>query len=77
MSEEMNRHISADPSIMGGKPVIRGTRISVELILDKVAAGESIDQIVSEYPSISPEQLRAALVYAGSCSTSHRGQMSR
>lgn len=61
MSIELNRHIVADPSVMGGKPVIRGTRISVESILEKVAAGESVDQIVSEHPYISVEQIRAAL----------------
>ena len=66
MSEELNRHIVADPSVMGGKPVIRGTRISVESILEKVAEGESIDQIVTEHPHISPEEVRAALAYAAS-----------
>jgi len=43
MSIELNRHIVADLSVMGGKPVIRGTRISVESILEKIAAGESVD----------------------------------
>lgn len=66
MSEELNRHIIADPSVMGGKPVICGTRISVETILEKVAAGESVDQIVSEHPYITAEQARAALEYAAS-----------
>ena len=66
MSEELNRHIVADPSVMGGKPVIRGTRISVESILEKIAAGESVDQIVSEHPHVSAEQIRAALEYAAS-----------
>ncbi len=66
MSEELNRHIVADPSVMGGKPVIRGTRISVETILEKVAAGESVDQIVSEHPYITAEHVRAALEYAAS-----------
>ena len=66
MSEERNRYIVADPSVMGGKPVIRGTRISVESILEKIAAGESVDQIVSEHPHVSAEQIRAALEYAAS-----------
>ena len=66
MSEELNCHIIADPSVMGGKPVIRGTRISVESILEKVAAGESVDQIVSEHPYITAEHVRAALEYAAS-----------
>lgn len=64
MIEELSRHIVADPSVMGGKPVIRGTRISVESILEKVAAGESMEQILSEHPYVSAEQVRAALAYA-------------
>ena len=66
MSEELNRHIVADPSVMGGKPVIRGTRISVESILERVAAGEGVDQIILEHPYISADQVRAALEYAAS-----------
>jgi uncharacterized protein (DUF433 family) len=66
MGEELNRYIVADPSVMGGKPVIRGTRISVESILEKVAAGESVGQIVSEHPHLTLEQVRAALEYAAS-----------
>ena len=66
MSEELNRYIVADPSVMGGKPVVRGTRISVQPILEKIAAGEGVDQIVSEHPHITSEQVRAALAYAAS-----------
>ncbi len=56
--------ISSDPKIMMGKPTITGTRITVETILDKLAAGESIDQIVSEYPRLTPEAVRAAIAFA-------------
>ena len=55
--------IRADPAIMMGKPVVAGTRITVELILDKLAAGESIEQILSDYPQLSPEALRAVFRY--------------
>lgn len=55
--------IRSDPAIMMGKPVIAGTRITVELILDKLAAGESTEQILSDYPQISPEALRAVFRY--------------
>ena len=64
MAEAIETFIQSDPEIMMGKPVIRGTRISVELILEKVAAGESIEQIHQEHPHVSAEQIRAALEYA-------------
>lgn len=56
--------ISSDPKIMMGKPVIAGTRITVELILEKLAAGETIDQIVSEHPRLTPAAIRAAMAFA-------------
>ncbi|MFZ1642460.1 MAG: DUF433 domain-containing protein [Candidatus Contendobacter sp.] len=56
--------IVADPTIMMGKPVISGTRITVELILEKLAAGESIEQIVEAHPRLTREAVRAALAFA-------------
>jgi uncharacterized protein (DUF433 family) len=56
--------ISSDPKIMMGKPVIAGTRITVELILEKLAAGESIEQILSEHPRLTTEGIRAAIAFA-------------
>jgi len=56
--------IVVDPDIMLGKPVIAGTRITVELILEKMAAGETIDQILDEYPQLTKEGILAALAYA-------------
>lgn len=64
MNTRIEKHIHADPNIMLGKPVIRGTRITVELILEKVAAGETIDQIEQEHPGLTREQIQAALEYA-------------
>lgn len=49
---------------MMGKPTITGTRITVEAILDKLAAGETVDQIVSEYPRLTPEAVRSAIAFA-------------
>lgn len=49
---------------MMGKPVIKGTRITVESILEKLAAGESVEQILRAYPHISREGVQAALSYA-------------
>jgi len=56
--------ITSDPKIMMGKPTITGTRITVELILEKLAAGESVDQILSEHPRLTAEGIRAAIGFA-------------
>ena len=56
--------ITSDPRIMMGKPTVSGTRITVELILEKLAAGEAVDQIVSEHPRLTPEGIRAAIAFA-------------
>jgi len=56
--------ILSDPSVMMGKPVIAGTRITVELILEKLAAGESIEQIVSAHPRLNEDAIHAALDFA-------------
>jgi uncharacterized protein (DUF433 family) len=61
MSEAL---IRSDPKIMMGKPIVAGTRITVELILEKLAAGETADQILSEHPHLTPEGIRAALAFA-------------
>ena len=62
--EMQNNLIVSDPAIMMGKPVIAGTRITVELILDKLAAGETIDEILEAHPRLSYEAIRAALAFA-------------
>jgi uncharacterized protein (DUF433 family) len=56
--------IISDPSIMMGKPVIAGTRITVELILEKLAAGETVDQVLSAHPHLPEDGVRAALAFA-------------
>ena len=56
--------IVVDPRIMMGKPVIEGTRITVELILSRLAEGRSVAEIVAEYPHLTPEQVTAAIEYA-------------
>lgn len=58
------RLVVSDPALMGGKPVIAGTRITVELILEKLAAGESVEQILEAHPRLTPEAIRAALAFA-------------
>ena len=61
-----NRLINSDPSIMMGKPVINGTRITVELILEKLAAGETIEQILDAHPRLTRDAVLAALDFAAS-----------
>ncbi len=56
--------IVSDPSIMHGKPVIIGTRITVELILEKLSAGESVEQILEEYPMLTRDSIHVALDFA-------------
>ena len=56
--------IASDPAIMMGKPVVAGTRVTVELILEKLAAGETVEQIVVSHPRLTPEGVRAALEFA-------------
>jgi uncharacterized protein (DUF433 family) len=56
--------IIVDPRIMEGKPVIEGTRITVELVLTRLAEGRSVAEIVEEYPHITEEQVTAAIDYA-------------
>lgn len=61
---ELLRRISADPEIFAGKPIIRGMRISVELILSLLAQGESSEAILADYPDLEPDDIRACLAYA-------------
>lgn len=59
-----NPMIQSDPAIMMGKPVVAGTRITVELILEKLAAGESFDQILSAHARLTKDGIYAALAFA-------------
>ncbi len=56
--------IQADPNVMMGKPVVAGTRITVELILEKLAAGETVEQLLESHPRLTRESVFAALAYA-------------
>lgn len=56
--------IQSNPSIMMGKPVIAGTRITVELILEKLSAGETFEQLLEAHPRLTEEGIRAALGFA-------------
>ena len=56
--------IVSDPKVMMGKPVIAGTRITVEIILEKLSAGETVEQILEAHPRLTREAIRAALAFA-------------
>jgi uncharacterized protein (DUF433 family) len=60
----MNNLIKSDPAIMMGKPVVAGTRITVELVLEKLAAGETIEQVLDAHPRLTRESILAALDFA-------------
>ncbi len=60
----MNGAIHSDPRVMQGKPVVAGTRITVESILEKLAAGETIEQILDAHPNLTREGVQAALGFA-------------
>jgi len=56
--------IESKPGVMMGKPVVTGTRITVECLLERLGAGESVDQIVAEHPRLSRESVLAAIDFA-------------
>ena len=58
------KYITSDPNIMMGKPVISGTRITVEFILEKLSSGETIPILLKEYPHLSEEAIKEALAFA-------------
>lgn len=60
----MTARIVSDPKILFGKPVIAGTRISVELILEGIGTGASVDDLLREYPHLTRDQIHEAVRYA-------------
>lgn len=61
---DYTHYITRNPEIMLGKPIIKGTRITVELIIRKLASGYSIEQLINNYPHISQQEVLAALAFA-------------
>lgn len=64
---ELLKRIHVDPKVMVGKPVIKGTRITVEHIMNELASGMTFADILREYPHLSEEDIRAACAYAALC----------
>ena len=61
---ELLKRITADPKIFGGKPIARGMRISVELIVSLLAQGETAEAILKDYPDLTRDDIQACLAYA-------------
>ncbi|MFO8133288.1 MAG: DUF433 domain-containing protein [Thermoplasmatota archaeon] len=63
MEEQLEDRIVVDPDVMAGKPVVRGTRIPVDAIIRRLAAGMSIRDVLEDYPNLQVEDVKAALEY--------------
>ena len=61
---DWRERIERDPNVLGGKPRIRGTRISAELVLSRLGEGWTIEQLIEAYPHITRDQIEACLTYA-------------
>jgi uncharacterized protein (DUF433 family) len=59
--------IHSDPAILMGKPVVKGTRLSVDFILRLFGNGWTVQEVLENYPGLSPEALQAVFAYAGEC----------
>ena len=57
-------HITTDPEVLAGKPVVRGTRLAVDFLLGLFAAGWTQEQVLASYPQLTPDGLRAVFAYA-------------
>ncbi|MCS6940971.1 MAG: DUF433 domain-containing protein [Roseiflexaceae bacterium] len=62
--QQLLERITLNPKVMGGKPVIRGTRLTVEYILNLLAHGAAIPEILEEYEGLTPEDIQACLLFA-------------
>mgnify|MGYP001587372612 FL=1 len=71
----MINRISIDRNIMHGKPCIKGTRIPVYLILDLLAGGSTIKEILDDYPDITEEDIRACVEYAAMLAREEAGEL--
>ena len=60
----MNERIVIDPAVCNGRPTVRGTRITVKTVVEFLAAGDSVEQVLTEYPALVREDVLACLEYA-------------
>lgn len=69
---DWTERITIDPDVLVGKPIIKGTRISVEFVIDLMGRGWTVDQILGEYDHLTREDIQACLAYAGDLLKSER-----
>ncbi len=66
-SANLLKRISIEPTVMLGKPVIKGTRMPVDLLVEKVAFGSSTQELLADYPFLQADDIKAALLYSARC----------
>ena len=71
----MSERITIHPDICNGKPVIRGTRITAQTVLEFLAAGDSVEDVLEEYPGLAREDVQACLNYASKLMGNHYSVM--
>jgi uncharacterized protein (DUF433 family) len=64
VTDDLLKRITVDPAIFDGKPIVRGMRISVELVLSLLAQGCTADELMADYPDLERDDIRACLVYS-------------
>jgi len=67
----MSDRVTINPDVCNGRPVVRGTRIAVQTILEFLAAGDSVEEVLREYPSLVREGIQACLDYASRVMGNH------
>lgn len=65
------RRITMDPEVMGGKPCIRGMRVTVGMIVEALSAGRTVDQLLTDFPYLEEEDIREALAFAARLAQGH------
>jgi uncharacterized protein (DUF433 family) len=60
-------HIHSDPDIRGGRPIIKGTRLAADFLLDLLANGWTVEQVIESYPNLKMEHLQAVFAFAAEC----------
>ena len=63
-ADSLLSRITANPQIFGGKPIVRGMRISVELVLSLLAQGATVEELLDDYPELERDDIQACLAYA-------------
>ena len=71
--ETLTRRVASDPGVCSGKPCIRGTRIPVHIVLDLLAADESVENILAAYPNITRDDVRACILHAAELAEEEAG----